>query len=177
MLVLEELDHARHRRARIYAEFLGYGLGCDAFSMTIPAPDGVGGIVALRKALQFARVTSDQVDYLCAHGTGTQENDRIETLIAKAVFGARAKQVPMSSLKSMLGHTMGAASAIEAVASVLMLHHQVLLPTINYEEPDPECDLDCVPNAAREARLGIVVSNAYAFGGNTSSVVLRRFTE
>jgi len=131
--------------------------------------------MALRAALEHAKVSPDEVDYVCAHGTGTQENDKVETLIAKEVFGAHAANVPMSSLKSMLGHTMGAASAIEAVACVLMLAHQTLLPTINYEEPDPECDLDCVPNQAREAKLSTVVSNAYAFGGNTSAIVLRKF--
>jgi 3-oxoacyl-[acyl-carrier-protein] synthase II len=175
MLIVEELGHARERGARIYAEILGYGLGCDAFSMTIPAPDGVGGIIALRAAFRHAGVSPEQVDYVCAHGTGTQENDRVETLIVKEVFGSHAATVPVSSVKSMLGHTMGAASAIEAVASVLMLEHQALLPTINYEEPDPECDLDYVPNEAREAKLSTVVSNAYAFAGNTSAIVLRKF--
>jgi 3-oxoacyl-[acyl-carrier-protein] synthase II len=175
VLVLEELEHARSRGAPILAEMCGYGLGCDAHSMTIPAPDGRGGILALTRALNDARISADAVDYICAHGTGTKENDKVETLIAKEVFGERAKQVPVSSLKSMLGHTMGAASAIEAAASVLMIHHQTLLPTINYDQPDPDCDLDYVPNEARSARIDTVVSNAYAFGGNTSAIVLQRF--
>ncbi len=174
-LVLESLDHAKARGAQIHAEVLGYGLACDAFSMTIPAPNGIGGIIALRKAVRDARIDVGEIDYVCAHGTGTGENDKIETQICKEVFGARAGEVPVSSIKSMLGHTMGAASAIEAVASVLMLTHQTLLPTINYEEPDPECDLDYVPNEPRQAALRTVVSNAYAFGGNTSTIVLRTF--
>lgn len=175
MLVLEDLEHAQKRGARVYAEVLGYGLGCDAFNMTIPAPDGAGGIIAMTRALQNAKISPDEVDYICAHGTGTGENDKVETLIAKKVLGERAASVPMSSLKSMLGHTMGAASAIEAAACVLMLDRQTMLPTINYEEPDPACDLDYVPNEPREATLNTVVSNAYAFGGNTSAVVLRKF--
>ncbi len=176
MLILEDLEHARARGASIYAELLGYGLGCDAFNMTIPAPDGCGGILALRRALSNAQVNVEDIDYVCAHGTGTKENDKVETLIAKEVFGDRAASIPMSSLKSMIGHTMGAASAIEGAASVLMLNHQTLLPTINYAEKDPACDLDYVPNEPREASLDTIVSNAYAFGGNTSSIVLRRFT-
>ncbi|MBD3242468.1 MAG: beta-ketoacyl-[acyl-carrier-protein] synthase family protein, partial [Chitinivibrionales bacterium] len=176
VLIIEELEHARARGADIYAELLGYGLGCDAFNMTIPAPDGCGGILALKRALANAQVNPADIDYVCAHGTGTKENDKVETLILKEVFGDRARSVPMSSMKSMIGHTMGAASAIEGVASVLMLHHQTLLPTINYDEADPECDLDYVPNEPREAELNVVASNAYAFGGNTSSIVLRRFT-
>jgi 3-oxoacyl-[acyl-carrier-protein] synthase II len=172
MLVVEDLERAKRRGARIYAEILGYGLSCDAYKMTIPDPSGSGGIRALRRALDNARVAPQHVDYVCAHGTGTVENDKTETLIMKEVLGERAYTVPISSLKSMIGHTMGAASAIEAAACALMIHHGVLLPTINYEEPDPECDLDYVPNAPREAAVEIVVSNAYAFGGNTSSIVL-----
>jgi 3-oxoacyl-[acyl-carrier-protein] synthase II len=175
MLVVERLDHAAKRGAAILAEVLGYGLACDAHKMTIPDPDGGGGILALRRALGNAGIGPDRVDYVNAHGTGTVENDKIETLICKSVFGDRAARVPISSLKSMLGHTMGAASSIEAAACVLMLQNGTMLPTANYEEPDPECDLDYVPNAPRRADLKIVVSNAYAFGGNTSSLVLAGF--
>jgi len=175
MLIIESLSHAQERNARIHAEILGYGLGCDAFKMTIPDPTGGGGIIALRKALDHAGISPDEVDYICAHGTGTGENDKSETVIAKEVFGQRAYDVPMSSIKSMVGHTMGAASAIEAVACVLMLKNNTILPTINYSEPDPDCDLDYVPNEAREAELNTVVSNAYAFAGNTSAIVLRKF--
>ena len=175
VIILESLDHARKRNARIYAELLGYGLACDAFKMTIPDPTGSGGILALRKALKNAGISPDDVDYICAHGTGTGENDKSETIIAKEVFGKRAYHVPMSSLKSMIGHTMGAASAIEAVACVLMIKNSTILPTINYQKPDPLCDLDYVPNKARKAELNTVVSNAYAFAGNTSAIVIGKF--
>lgn len=175
MLIIESLEHAQQRGARIYAELLGYGLACDAFKMTIPDPEGSGGILALRKALKNSKITPDEVDYICAHGTGTGENDKSETLIAKEVFGQRAYKIPMTSLKSMIGHTMGAASAIEAVACVQMMHHNTILPTINYKTPDPLCDLDYVPNTPREVELNTIVSNAYAFAGNTSAIVLRKF--
>ncbi len=175
MLVLESLEHAQKRGAKIHAELLGYGLGCDAFKMTIPDPEGSGGILALGKALKRSEVPSSEVDYVCAHGTGTGENDKSETLIAKTILGERAKEVPMTSLKSMLGHTMGAASAIEAVACVLMVTRNTVLPTINHRDSDPLCDMDCVPNEAREKELDTVVSNAYAFAGNTSAIVIRKF--
>ncbi len=177
ILVIESLESALARNAPIYAEILGYGLGCDAYKMTIPDPSGSGGIVALRKALYHSAVTPDRVDYICAHGTGTGENDKTETVIAKVVFGEHAAKLCMSSIKSMLGHTMGAASAIEAAACCLMLKHQTALPTINYSEPDPECDIDCVPNRAREMKMEVIVSNAYAFAGNTSSLVLGTFKQ
>jgi 3-oxoacyl-[acyl-carrier-protein] synthase II len=175
ILILEELEHALARKATIYAEVLGYGLGCDAFKMTIPDPEGSGGILAFSRALANAGVQPDEVDYVCAHGTGTGENDKSETLIIKEVLGQRAYRIPTTSLKSMLGHTMGAASAIEAAACALMITRETILPTINYAEPDPDCDLDYCPNQARQARLDTVVSNAYAFAGNTSSIVLRRY--
>jgi 3-oxoacyl-[acyl-carrier-protein] synthase II len=174
-LALESLTHAMNRGATILAEVLGYGLGCDAFKMTIPDPSGSGGILALQRALDNAHLSPDQVDYISAHGTGTEENDKTETLIIKAVFGQKARSIPVSSIKSMIGHTMGAASAIEAVACVLMIDRGVVLPTINYTEPDPECDLDYVPNFARNAAIGVAVSNAYAFGGNNSTLVLGKF--
>ncbi len=175
IVIIESLAHAQRRNAPIYADLLGYGLGCDAFKMTIPDPQGGGGIIALRKALHHAGTSPDEIDYICAHGTGTKENDKSETVIAKEVFGQRAYSVPMSSVKSMIGHTMGAASAIEAIACILMMKHSVILPTINYSEKDPDCDLDYVPNEARPAELNTVVSNAYAFAGNTSAIVLRKF--
>ena len=175
ILILEELERAKKRGVEILAEVLGYGLACDAFSMTIPSPTGEGGIRSFKRALNNSRIAIDDVDYICAHGTGTGENDRTETLIAKKSLGDRAAKVPMSSIKSMLGHTMGAASAIEAAACVLMLQRNTLLPTINYSEPDPECDLDYVVNQAREQQINTVVSNAFAFGGNTSSLVLKSY--
>ncbi|MFP4417795.1 MAG: beta-ketoacyl-[acyl-carrier-protein] synthase family protein [Chitinivibrionales bacterium] len=175
IMILETLSHALARKAPIYAEVLGYGLGCDAFKMTIPDPSGTGGILALNRAIKNAGITPDQVSYLCAHGTGTKENDKSETLIAKEVFGERAYNIPMSSLKSMMGHTMGAASAIEACACALMIKRGTLLPTINYTDPDPDCDLDYVPNQAREMDISIAISNAYAFAGNTSALVIGRY--
>jgi 3-oxoacyl-[acyl-carrier-protein] synthase II len=174
MLVIESLEHAQRRGVEILAEILGYGIACDAHKMTIPDPSGSGGILALKRALAGSGIGPDDVDYVNAHGTGTGENDKVETFIAKQVLGGRVKHIAMSSTKSMIGHTMGAASAIEACACVKMLMHGVMLPTINYTEPDPECDIDCVPNQAREAKLKIVVSNAYAFAGNCSSLVLSR---
>lgn len=175
MLIVEELEHAKKRGAPILAELLGYGLGCDAHKMTIPDPAGSGGIEALRKALTNSGIAAEQVDYVSAHGTGTGENDKVETLIMKTVLGEHARKAPISSIKSMLGHTMGAASAIEAVACVLMIRNNVALPTINYVTADPECDLDCIPNTARNMKIDTVVSNAYAFGGNCSSIVLARY--
>ncbi len=174
ILVVEELEHARARGASVAAEVAGYGLGCDAFKMTIPDPAGGGGIEALRRAISTSGIEPGSIDYVCAHGTGTRENDKSETVILKNVLGEAAYTTPVSSLKSMIGHTMGAASAIEAAACVLMMRKGTILPTINYSDPDPECDLDYVPNRAREKELNIVVSNAYAFGGNTSSLILRR---
>jgi 3-oxoacyl-[acyl-carrier-protein] synthase II len=174
-LVIENLEHAIKRDAPIYAEILGYGLACDAFKMTIPDPEGRGGIIAMNKAIKQAGIAREEIDYICAHGTGTVENDKSETIIAKEVFGKKAYDIPMSSVKSMLGHTMGAASAIEAIACVLMLKNNTILPTINYENSDPLCDLDCVPNNARKTEIKTVISNAYAFAGNTSSVILRKY--
>ncbi len=163
ILLIERLDQALARGAKIYAEIIGYGLGCDAFKMTIPDPDGSGGILALKRSIANSGITVQDIDYICAHGTGTGENDKGETIIVKEVLGEKAYTTPVSSIKSMLGHTMGAASAIEAAACALMIKHDTILPTINYEEPDPECDLDYVPNQARQMKLDVVISNAYAF--------------
>lgn len=175
ILVVESLSHAIARGANIYAEIIGYGLGCDAFKMTIPDPEGSGGILALKRSIENSGISIDDIDYICAHGTGTGENDKSETLIVKTVLGEKARTTPVTSLKSMLGHTMGAASAIEAAGCALMIKHGTILPTINYNDPDPECDLDYVPNQARSADLDVVISNAYAFAGNTSSLVLRKY--
>ena len=175
VLIIESLEHALARGAHIYAEIPGYGLGCDAFKMTIPDPEGSGGIIALKRSILNSGISVEDVDYISAHGTGTGENDKSETLIVKTVLGDKAKSTPVSSIKSMLGHTMGAASAIEAAACALMIKKGIALPTINYQEPDPECDLDYIPNEAREMKLDTVISNAYAFAGNTSSLVLRKF--
>jgi len=175
MLVLETLESALARGAQIYGEVLGYGLGCDAHDMTAPHPEGAGGILAMERAIANSKISKKDVSYICAHGTGTPANDKAETTVAKMVFGENAHKIPMSSLKSMLGHTMGAASAIEAAASLLMLKENKILPTINYQTPDPDCDLDYVPNTARDAELKVIISNAYAFGGNTSAIVLKKY--
>ncbi|MCL1947555.1 MAG: beta-ketoacyl-[acyl-carrier-protein] synthase family protein [Chitinivibrionia bacterium] len=177
VLIMETLESAQARGAEIYGEILGYGLGCDAYDMTAPHPEGLGGILAMERAVAHSKISKKDVSYICAHGTGTPANDKSETKIAKAVFGEDAYKIPMSSLKSMLGHTMGAASAIEAAASFLMIKNGKILPTINYETPDPDCDLDYVPNAARDAELNVIVSNAYAFGGNTSAIVIKKYRE
>jgi len=177
ILVMETLESAVARGAEIYGEVLGYGLGCDAHDMTAPHPEGDGGVLAMERAILHSKIDKKDVSYICAHGTGTPANDKAETKIAKKVFGDLAHKIPMSSLKSMLGHTMGAASAIEAAASLLMMKNGKILPTINYETPDPDCDLDYVPNKARDAELNIVISNAYAFGGNTSAIVLKKYNK
>jgi 3-oxoacyl-[acyl-carrier-protein] synthase II len=172
VLVLERLDRARARGARVYAELVGYGLTCDAHHMT--APQGDGAARAMQLAMADAGITPETVGYISAHGTGTAVNDRIETLAVKQAFGDLAPKVPMSSIKSMLGHTMGAASAIEAAACVLAVRDDKLPPTINYETADPECDLDYVPNAARSSTVEVAMNNAYAFGGNNASVLFRK---
>jgi len=172
-VVLESLGNALRRKATIYAEVLGYGLSCDAFHMTTSSTAGI--IACMKKALWEAGVVPEQVDYISAHGTGTITNDRNESAAIKDVFGPRYKKVPVSSIKSMLGHTMGAASAIEAIACALAVTTDKIPPTINYEVADPECDVDCVPNTAREHRVTIALNNSYAFGGNNACLVLKKF--
>jgi 3-oxoacyl-[acyl-carrier-protein] synthase II len=171
-LVLEPLDRAVARGATVMAEILGYGLGMDAHHVTTPHPEGEGAARAMRAALRVAGVSPAEVDYISAHGTGTPANDKTETRAIKTVFGAAAYRIPVSSIKSMIGHTMGAASAIEAVACVMAIRTGILPPTMNLEHPDPECDLDYVPNQARARAVRVAVSNAFAFGGNTSSLVV-----
>ena len=174
MLVLQPLDSVRPGTT-IYAEILSYGVSCDAHHMTAAHPDGDGAIRAMAMAMKSAGIGTDDIDYISAHGTGTKANDRIESIALHAMFGARAPKVPMSSIKSMLGHTMGAASAIEAVACSLAVQTGWVPPTINFEEPDPECEVDCVPNHARKIDPKIVLNNAYAFGGNNASLCVRRY--
>ncbi len=175
MLVLESLDYALNRGATIYAEILGYGLSCDARHMTNPTVDGVSQCMI--KALKEANITVDDVDYISAHGTGTTANDRTECAAIKKVFGDRYREIPVSSIKSMLGHTMGAASALEAIACALAVKNDVIPPTINFETPDPECDIDCVPNRARKRRVNIAMNNSYAFGGNNACLIIKKFGE
>jgi 3-oxoacyl-[acyl-carrier-protein] synthase II len=175
LLVLESLDAARARGATIYAEVLGYGLSCDAHHMTAAHPEGEGAVRAMTMALKDSKVNLEAVDYISAHGTGTPTNDRMEAIALRTLFRDRAPTLPMSSIKSMLGHTMGAASAIEAAACALALQTGVVPPTINHETPDPECAVDCVPNQARELHPRVLLNNAYAFGGNNASLCLARF--
>ncbi|MEW6003339.1 MAG: beta-ketoacyl-[acyl-carrier-protein] synthase family protein, partial [Nitrospirota bacterium] len=164
ILVLESLESALKRNASIYAEILGYGLSCDAQHMTQPSVEGVS--MCMIKALKESGVGIEDVDYISAHGTGTQANDKTECAAIKEVFGSRYNKIPISSIKSMLGHTMGAASALEAIACVLAVKNDIIPPTINFEMPDPECDIDCVPNEARKHIVNIALNNSYAFGGN-----------
>jgi 3-oxoacyl-[acyl-carrier-protein] synthase II len=174
ILVLEPLDRAAARGARLYAEIGGYGLSCDAHHMTAAHPDGDGAARAMVKALNESRLNPEEVSYISAHGTGTSTNDRLETIAVKRVFQEAAYRIPISSIKSMLGHTMGAASAIEAAVCALAIFDDRIPPTMNYEQPDPECDLDYVPNAARERRVNVAMNNAYAFGGNNASLILKK---
>lgn len=173
VLVLEPLERARARGARAYAEVAGYGLTCDAHHMTAAHPEGDGLARAMLAALADAGAAPADVDYVSAHGTGTPTNDKLETLSMQRVFGAGAAAVPTSSIKSMIGHTMGAASAFESAVCALAIATGRVPPTINFEEPDPECALDCVPNQARELRVRLALNNAAAFGGNNASVAFR----
>jgi 3-oxoacyl-[acyl-carrier-protein] synthase II len=175
VLVLEREDGARRRGARIYAEVAGYGLSCDAHHMTAAHPEGDGLARAIHRALRSAQVNLDEVDYISAHGTGTKTNDKLETLALERAFGERARQIPVSSIKSMIGHTMGAASAFESAVCALAVQTDRVPPTIHFEEPDPECDLDCVPNVARELTVELALNNASAFGGNNASVLFRKY--
>ncbi len=175
VLVLETLERALKRGAPILAELVGTGLTCDAFHITSAHPDGKGAAQAMTTALQSARLNIEEVDYINAHGTSTQVNDTIETKAIKTVFGDRARQVPVSSTKSMTGHAIGAAGALEAVACIMALNANVIPPTINLDNPDPACDLDYVPHHAREKKLNVVMSNSFAFGGQNSVLIFRKF--
>jgi 3-oxoacyl-[acyl-carrier-protein] synthase II len=175
MVVLEELEHARRRGAAIHAEITGYGSTADAYRTTDSPPDGHGAIAAIKWALQDSRLSIEDIGYINAHGTSTEVNDRVETLAIKQVFGARAYKVPVSSNKSMMGHLIAAAGAVELIVSVMTMARGVIPPTINYETPDPNCDLDYVPNTAREQRVHHVLSNSFGFGGQNVSLIVSRF--
>jgi 3-oxoacyl-[acyl-carrier-protein] synthase II len=172
VLVLETAEHARARRAEPLAALRGFGMTCDAFNTALPEPDGQWAAAAIEEALRDAKVNAEDVGYINAHGTSTQVNDRVETIAIRSVFGDR--RVPLSSNKSMIGHTLGAAGAIEAAATVLAVHHGILPPTINYETRDPECDLDVVPNEAREVSIDVAASNAFGFGGQNAVLVFAK---
>jgi 3-oxoacyl-[acyl-carrier-protein] synthase II len=175
VLVLEELEHARRRGAEIYAEVLGLGSSFDAYAVTKPDPEARGAARAIKEALREARVNPTDVDYVNAHGTSTRLNDLMETMAIKRVFGEKARKLPLSSIKSMVGHLIGAAGAVEAVALALSLRHGSLPPTINQTEPDPQCDLDYVPNTARDVPVRTGVSTSFGFGGQNAALVMRRF--
>ena len=175
VLVLESLEHAVRRDARIYAELVGYGMTGDAHHMTAPDPEGDGAARAMAAALRDAGLSGPEVGYINAHGTSTQYNDKFETLAIKRVFGDHTRRLAVSSTKSMTGHLLGAAGGVEAIATVLALHHGVLPPTINYETPDPDCNLDYVPNQARKQDVEFALSNAFGFGGTNATVAFRKY--
>jgi 3-oxoacyl-[acyl-carrier-protein] synthase II len=176
-VVLEELGHARARGARIYAELVGFGMSGDAHHMTAPPEDGAGARLAMVNALRDASLAPQAVQYLNAHATSTVLGDKAETRAIKACFGDHARRLAISSTKSMTGHLLGAAGVVEAIFSILALRDQVAPPTINLQKPDPECDLDYVPNVARRMPIDAVMSNSFGFGGTNGTLVFRRFTD
>ena len=175
VLVLEELQNALRRGATIYAELVGYGMSADAYHMTAPEPEGLGAIASMRLALEAARLGSEEVDYINAHGTSTPVGDAAETNAIKKVFGDHAYRLAVSSVKSMTGHLLGAAGGVESVATVLTIHHGLIPPTINYDEPDPDCDLDYVPNKARQAEVRVALTNSFGFGGTNATLVFKKY--
>ncbi|MFI5088653.1 MAG: beta-ketoacyl-ACP synthase II [Terriglobales bacterium] len=177
ILVLEELEFARRRGARIMAEIIGYGMSGDAYHITQPAEDGNGGYRVMANAMRDAKITPEQVGYVNAHGTSTPIGDRLESIAIKRALGEHARKVAVSSTKSMTGHLLGGAGGLEAGITVLALRDQILPPTINYEQPDPECDLDYVPNTARKADVEVALSNSFGFGGTNGCLAFRRWTE
>jgi 3-oxoacyl-[acyl-carrier-protein] synthase II len=175
ILVLESLEHAIKRGARIYAEVVGYGCTCDAYHMTAPDPEGRGAINSMKACLQDAGVSPETVDYINAHATSTPLGDKAETLAIKEVFGEHAKKLAVSSTKSMTGHLLGAAGGLEAMACILAIQRGVIPPTINYEQPDPDCDLDIVPNQARKAKVRFALSNSFGFGGHNATLAFKEY--
>ncbi|MCM8795256.1 MAG: beta-ketoacyl-[acyl-carrier-protein] synthase II, partial [Candidatus Omnitrophica bacterium] len=175
IVILETLEHAKKRKAGIIAEIVGYGMTCDAYHITAPDPEGDGAMRAMQLALKDARLNPEDVDYLNAHGTSTKLNDKVETLAIKRTFGDHAKRLMVSSTKSMTGHLLGAAGGVEFVVCCLVLKEGIVPPTINYEYPDPECDLDYVPNIARKAKVDVCMSNSLGFGGHNATLIVKRF--
>jgi len=176
ILILEELQFALKRNAKIYGELVGYGYTGDAYHITAPSPDGDGAIRCMRMAIKDARLKPEDVDYINAHGTSTPLNDLTETIAIKKVFSDHAKRIPISATKSMTGHLLGAAGSTEAIFAILAIRDGIIPPTINYEEPDPQCDLDYVPNVARRQPLNIAMSNAFGFGGTNATLVFKKFS-
>jgi 3-oxoacyl-[acyl-carrier-protein] synthase II len=177
ILILESLEHAQARGAKILAEVTGYGNTDDAYHLSAPAENGAGAALCMQVALADAGLQPQDIGYINAHGTSTPLNDKSETAAIKTAFGEQAYNIPVSSTKSMTGHVLGASGAIEAVLCVQVLQHGVLPATINYETPDPECDLDCIPNTPRQAHPNHVMSNSFGFGGHNASVIISRFAE
>jgi len=177
IMILEELEFAKRRGARIYAEVVGYGMTGDAFHITMPDQTGSGAVRVMQKALDDAGVKPELINYINAHGTSTPYNDKFETMAIKKTFGEQARKIAISSTKSMTGHLLGAAGGVEGVFSVLSIDRNLLLPTINYEQPDPECDLDYIPNQAREATIDYALSNSFGFGGTNAALLFKRFKE
>lgn len=175
ILILEELEHAVRRGAKIFAEVAGYGMSGDAYHLTAPAPEGEGAARAMMEAILDAGLKPEDVDYINAHGTSTDYNDKFETLAIKRVFGDHAYRLAVSSTKSMTGHMLGAAGGVEAIATALTISEGIIPPTINYENPDPDCDLDYVPNVARRAKVDVAISNSLGFGGHNASILLKRY--
>lgn len=175
LVVMESLEHAKKRNANIIAEVVGFGMSCDAYHITAPDPDGEGAALAMTVALKDAKMKPEDIDYINAHGTSTKLNDKIETLSMKKAFGEHSKKVMVSSIKSMTGHLLGAAGGVEFVACCLVIRDGVIPPTINYEHPDPECDLDYVPNTARKVNVTACMSNSLGFGGHNASLILKKF--
>jgi len=176
VLVLENLEYAKSRGARIYAEIVGYGLSGDAYHITAPAPDGEGAARAIKLALKDGNLSPEEIDYINAHGTSTELNDKFETMAIKTVFGEWAKKLAISSNKSMIGHLLGAAGAVELIATALTVNRDIIPPTINYEEKDPECDLDYVPREARKAKVRAAISNSFGFGGHNAVLAIKKFS-
>jgi 3-oxoacyl-[acyl-carrier-protein] synthase II len=177
VIILEELEFATRRGASIYAELVGYGMSADAYHITAPSEDGDGGMRVMQAALKHAGVRPEQVDYINAHGTSTPYNDKLETLAIKRLFGDHARRLAISSTKSMTGHLLGAAGGLEAGITALVIRHQLIPPTINYETPDPECDLDYVPNTKRAAKVEYALSNSFGFGGTNGALLFKKYDE
>lgn len=177
IVILESLDHALQRGAHIYAEIAGYGMSGDAYHITAPDPEGTGACLSMQRALESAGLEPGAVDYINAHGTSTEYNDRIETLAIKKTFGEHAAGLAVSSTKSMTGHLLGAAGAVELIATLLCMEHQMAHPTINYEFPDPDCDLDYVPNRARALKIDVALNNSFGFGGTNATLAVKRYVD
>lgn len=176
VVILETLDHAKARNAPILGEVVGYGSTADAFRITDQHPDGTGAVIAMQEALHDANLSPKDIHYINAHGTGTRENDGNETGAIKQVFGEHAKSVPVSSIKSMMGHLIAAAGAVEFITCVLAIRDEILPPTMNLDNPDPDCDLDYIPNKARKAKVDVAMSNSFGFGGQNDTIIVKRFT-